>query len=207
MKQAFVTMLNMQNKMNQKVHPDWAAQNFEWYRAAWIECGELIEHYGYKWWKKQTPDLPQVKLEAIDIWHFGMSALFANGDAIETIADDMTKALDGYEYHGQTVLEATEALAENCLASKSFSVALFWDLIHSVEMNFDELYQQYVGKNVLNFFRQDNGYKDGSYIKVWQGREDNEHLVDILLELDSSAINFNEQVYQQLQQRYAGLNA
>jgi hypothetical protein len=42
---------------------------------------------------------------------------------------------------------------------------------------------------------------------VWQGREDNEHLVDILLELDSSAINFNEQVYQQLQQRYAGLNA
>jgi dimeric dUTPase (all-alpha-NTP-PPase superfamily) len=207
MKQAFVTMLNMQNKMNQKVHPDWAAQNFEWYRAAWIECGELIEHYGYKWWKKQTPDLPQVKLEAIDIWHFGMSALFANGDAIETIADDMAKALDGYEYHGQTVLEATEALAENCLASKSFSVVLFWDLIHSVEMNFDELYQQYVGKNVLNFFRQDNGYKDGSYIKVWQGREDNEHLVDILLELDSSAINFNEQVYQQLQQRYAGLNA
>lgn len=207
MKQAFVTMLNMQNKMNQRVHADWAAQNFEWYRAAWIECGELIEHYGYKWWKKQVPDLPQVKLEVIDIWHFGMSALFANGDAIEQIADDMVNALEGYKYQGQSVLQATEALAENCLASKSFSVTLFWDLMHSVDMNFDALYQQYVGKNVLNFFRQDNGYKDGSYIKVWQGREDNEHLVDILTELDCSATNFNEQVYQELQQRYTSLNA
>ena len=207
MKQAFVTMLNMQNKMNQRVHADWAAQNFEWYRAAWIECGELIEHYGYKWWKKQVPDLPQVKLEVIDIWHFGMSALFANGDAIEKIADDMVNALEGYKYQGQSVPQATEALAENCLASKSFSVALFWDLMHSVDMNFDALYQQYVGKNVLNFFRQDNGYKDGSYIKVWQGREDNEHLVDILTELDCSTTNFNEQVYQELQQRYTSLNA
>ncbi len=54
MKQAFATMLAMQDKMNQKVHADWIAQQFEWYRAIWIECGELVEHYGYKWWKKQT---------------------------------------------------------------------------------------------------------------------------------------------------------
>ncbi|MFT7292895.1 MAG: hypothetical protein ACI87Q_000741, partial [Pseudohongiellaceae bacterium] len=35
-----------------------------------------------------------------------------------------------------------------------------------------------------NFFRQDHGYKDGSYIKIWQGQEDNVHLVDILASAD-----------------------
>ncbi len=53
------------------------------------------------------------------------------------------------------------------------------------------------------FFRQDNGYKDGSYIKQWQGREDNEHLVEILAELDSQQPTYSDEVYQSLQQRYS----
>ena len=204
MKQAFITMLNMQNKMNQKVHADWPAQNFEWFRAIWIECGELVDHYGYKWWKKQTPDMDQVNLEVIDIWHFGMSALF-KGQSIDDIAEAMEAALDGYTYRGQGVIEATEALAQNSLETKSFSVALFWDLLNACKLSFDELYRQYVGKNVLNFFRQDNGYKAGTYIKQWQGREDNEHLVELLAELDASADNFADNVYQGLSQRYQDL--
>ena len=47
-------MLQMQHRMNSRVHEDWINQGFEWYRAAWIECGELMDHVGYKWWKKQT---------------------------------------------------------------------------------------------------------------------------------------------------------
>ncbi|MFT5693124.1 MAG: dimeric dUTPase (all-alpha-NTP-PPase superfamily) [Oceanicoccus sp.] len=206
MKQAFVTMLGMQDKMNQKVHSDWANQNFEWYRATWIECGELIDHYGYKWWKKQTPDMDQVKLEAIDIWHFGMSALFGESRSCEQIADEMVSQLQGYKYQGQGVREATEALASDCLVSRSFSVVLFWDLLNSVEMSSDDLYRQYVGKNVLNFFRQDNGYKDGSYVKQWHGREDNEHLVEVLSELDSQSVDFRDNVYSALQQRYNSLS-
>jgi hypothetical protein len=59
-----------------------------------------------------------------------------------------------------------------------------------------------VGKNVLNFFRQDHGYKDGSYIKVWQGREDNEHLVDVVNQLDSNDSSFRDDVYRGLVARY-----
>ncbi|MEE8056378.1 MAG: dUTP diphosphatase [Pseudomonadales bacterium] len=207
MKQAFLTMLGMQNKMNQKVHADWIGQRFEWYRAIWIECGELVEHYGYKWWKKQTPDMDQVKLEVIDIWHFGMSALFAEGQRLDDIAELMVGQLSAYQYQGQGVRNATESLAAHSLETKSFSVALFWDLLHSVEMSFDDLYQQYVGKNVLNFFRQDHGYKDGSYIKQWQGREDNEHLVDILAVLDDQSSSFGADVYEALEQRYQLVSA
>lgn len=204
MNKAFITMLTMQNKMNQKVHPEWPSQNYEWYRAIWIECGELVEHYGYKWWKKQHADMDQVKLEVVDIWHFGMSARF-NGDSIEKIADQMTKELEGHQVTSIGVIEATEALAADILARKQFSVCLFWDLLYSVGLDFESLYEQYVGKNVLNFFRQDHGYKTGEYIKQWQGREDNEHLVEILTTTDTNAIDFADQVYQQLQDRYQQL--
>ena len=205
MKNAFATMLAMQDRMNKKVHADWIAQQFEWYRAIWIECGELIEHYGYKWWKKQTSDMDQVKLEVIDIWHFGMSALFDTALSPEQLAQQMEDSLAGYHFSGQGVREATEALAQHSLASKGFSVPLFWDLLHAVDMSFDDLYRQYVGKNVLNFFRQDNGYKDGTYIKQWQGREDNEHLVEILATLDSGSDSYGDDVYSALSERYRAL--
>ena len=204
MKQALITMLTLQDRMNCKVHPRWIEQNFEWFRATWIECGELMEHYGYKWWKKQTPDLEQVRLEVIDIWHFGLSALFVEGKSIDAIATEIAAAVASHHYQGQGVREATEALAAYALTHRAFSVPLFWDLLHAVELDFDALHRHYVGKNVLNFFRQDHGYKDGTYQKIWQGREDNEHLMDLLRQLDSAAADYAERVYAGLLERYPG---
>jgi len=202
MKPALITMLTLQDRMNCKVHPRWIEQNFEWFRATWIECGELMEHYGYKWWKKQTPDMEQVRLEVIDIWHFGLSALFVEGKAVEQIATEIAAAVASHHYQGQGVREATEALAAYALTHRAFSVSLFWDLLHAVELDFDALHRHYVGKNVLNFFRQDHGYKDGTYQKIWQGREDNEHLMDLLKQLDSAATDYAERLYAALAARY-----
>lgn len=201
MRQQFITMLEMQDRMNRKVHPDWIGQNFAWYRALWLECGELIEHQGYKWWKKQVADTEQVRLEVIDIWHFGMSMLF-DGRTIEQIATDMETELAQSNIASLDVLEATEALAADVLAKRRFSVARFWSLLRAVEMNFDDLFAGYVGKNVLNFFRQDHGYKEGSYVKLWQGREDNEHLVEVIAGLDAAAPGFAEDLYSALSDRY-----
>ena len=205
MKQALVNMLTMQHNMNCRVHENWIDQNFEWYRAAWIECGELIEHFGYKWWKKQEADLEQVRLEVIDIWHFGLSALFRDGKDIEQIAGEIEAELIAYDPRGLGVREATEALALDSLQTKSFSPSRFWDLMLANCLDFDTLYSAYVGKNLLNFFRQDNGYKEGTYVKNWAGREDNEHLVDLVEPLDKNAGDFADQVYQALQQRYREL--
>jgi dimeric dUTPase (all-alpha-NTP-PPase superfamily) len=203
MKQALITMLEMQHRMNTRVHVHWIDQHFEWYRAVWIECGELIEHYGYKWWKKQDPDIEQVVLEVIDIWHFGMSALFSDGDSPADVADRILDQLEGYQPSGAGLREATEALALYSLETHSFSAPCFWNLMAAVELDFEELYRSYVGKNVLNFFRQDHGYKEGHYIKTWDGREDNEHLVELSRELDSGADDYADSLYQALGRRYA----
>jgi len=204
-KQSLINMLTMQDRMNARVHPHWVAQNYEWYRAIWIECGELIEHYGYKWWKKQQPDLEQVRLEVIDIWHFGLSALFRNETTVEQIAAKIEAEIREFIPMGLGVREATEALAMHSLQTRSFSPSRFWELMLASGLEFNSLYSAYVGKNVLNFFRQDNGYKSGSYQKNWAGREDNEHLVELVASLDKSAEDFADQVYKALQARYRDL--
>ncbi|HSG60402.1 MAG TPA: dUTP diphosphatase [Pseudomonadales bacterium] len=204
MQKQFFTMLQLQHAMNTKVHPHWIAQHFEWYRALWIECGELMDHQGYKWWKKQTPDIEQVKLEIVDIWHFGLSMVITRFDGdLQAAAEAMAAELAATPRNGEGVLLATEALASHTLRSKEFSVGKFWDLMQAAGMTADELFTAYVGKNVLNFFRQDHGYKEGSYVKQWHGREDNEHLVEIVAALDPSAEDFSQQLYAGLAERYA----
>ena len=212
MKQEIEEMLRLQDAMNSKVHPEWVDQNFEWYRAIWTECAEMLDHYGWKWWKKQSPDREQVVLELIDIWHFGLSILVLNNQN----ASDIASSLDqGFETKG--VERATdfrdllESFTLDVLQTKSFNAQLFASLMNAIGLDFQELYLSYVGKNVLNFFRQDHGYKDGSYHKVWNGREDNEHLVDVIAEhtraltalstADSGA-NIQDSIYHALAARY-----
>lgn len=201
-------MLDLQDDMNSKVHQDWRAQNFEWYRAIWIECGELLDHYGWKWWKKQSPDIEQVRLELIDIWHFGLSILLmetADKDALAASLAEQIRAL--LDKPVGDFKQDLEAFASNVLSDKSFDLAGFVVLLKGVELDLDGLYRSYVGKNVLNFFRQDNGYKDGSYVKVWAGREDNEHLVELVASLDAAELGFADNLYKALDARYQQSNA
>ncbi|MFY0669434.1 MAG: dUTP diphosphatase [Alteromonas stellipolaris] len=211
--QQLATMLALQDKMNTKVNPDWINAGYGYLRAAMVESVEAIEHHGWKWWKAQQKDLPQLQMELVDIWHFALSACIIDSKgevstAAESIAaqlalGDVIVTFDGREYQPkqQSLLDNLELMTGLC-AAKRFSVPLFMEIVEQCDMHADELYRQYVGKNVLNFFRQDNGYKEGTYKKEWQGREDNEHLVDIMNDLNLSDASFSDNVYKGLQARY-----
>jgi len=201
--QQIKTMLELQDAMNTKVNANWKSQGFEWYRAIWVECAELMDHYGWKWWKKQTPDTEQVALELIDIWHFGLSILLQSGLSLEQatakIQNDLKITTDEKDFRLNL-----EKFASATLQDKQFHLNLFGRLMAGVNMSFDQLYRGYVGKNVLNFFRQDHGYKDGSYKKHWfDGREDNEHLVETIQSLDTTSASFKDDLYQALVVRYS----
>ncbi len=202
MKHLLENMLSLQDKMNTKVHPQWRQQGFSWYRAVWTECAELMDHHGWKWWKKQNPDTPQIRLEIVDIWHFGLSEMLQSGNSIDDIAELVMAQWEQCEPASGDFLSCVEALALHSLTTKSFSVPLFCQLMSQCDYSINQLYRQYIGKNVLNFFRQDHGYKEGHYIKVWQGKEDNEHLAEILDILDTYAEDFQDAVYCALEHRY-----
>lgn len=201
MQQQILTMLTMQDDMNTKVHPQWRDQGFDWHRAIWVELAEMLDHYGWKWWKHQAPDLEQVHLELIDIFHFGLSARLVTGQSVEDIAVAIESELQ-QPNAAATFAETIEQMVVSTLTTKGFDVATFAALMVQTELSFDELFRHYVGKNVLNFFRQDHGYKTGEYIKVWNGKEDNEVLMDVLRNTDASATNFKELVYQGLAAAY-----
>jgi dimeric dUTPase (all-alpha-NTP-PPase superfamily) len=204
--QQLLTMLELQNDMNTKVHAQWQTQNFEWYRAIWVECAELLDHWGWKWWKKQNPDIGQIALELVDIWHFGLSIMLLKGNSAESIAEQVTEAFARPQETGDFRVDL-EDFTEYTLASKGFDAVRFAKLMQGIEMDFEQLYVGYVGKNVLNFFRQDNGYRDGSYQKQWGGKEDNEHLVEIVAQLDTSASDFKDQLYARMLATYKALCA
>lgn len=204
MKQQIITMLDLQNDMNTKVHADWRAQNFEWYRAIWIECAELLDHYGWKWWKKQTPDVDQIALELVDIWHFGLSLMLLSNDSKDVLVDQVEQIFMSPVMSDDFAIDL-ESFTEKTLITKDFDLQGFARLMAGINMDFETLYVGYVGKNVLNFFRQDYGYKDGSYVKQWNGVEDNEHLVQIVSTLDTSSSAFAKNLYSQMELRYKEL--
>ena len=204
MKQQLATMLELQNNMNAKVHADWREQQFEWYRAIWVECAELLDHYGWKWWKKQTPDVDQIALELVDIWHFGLSLLLLQDDSVEDIISRVEKGFTLPQGSGDFASDL-EDFTQQTLATKDFDIAGFARLMVGIKMDFETLYVGYVGKNVLNFFRQDNGYQDGTYAKQWGGVEDNEHLVEIVATLDTDSSSFADDLYISMDARYKKL--
>ncbi|MEC7105535.1 MAG: dUTP diphosphatase [Pseudomonadota bacterium] len=200
------TMADMQEQHNVLVHPQWREQGFEFYRAMWVECAEMLDHFGWKWWKQQTPDIDQVKLELVDIWHFALSELMreraidpAVAEQLATVSVDKATDPEGFRL-------AIETLAAACLSTRSFDLSAFCAAMAALPMDYAELYALYIGKNMLNRFRQNNGYKSGEYRKLWQGREDNEHLIELLDELSDVPEQLPERLYAGLEARYAIAN-
>lgn len=201
MQTPIASMLTLQDQMNTKVHPDWRTQQFAWYRAIWVECAELMDHYGWKWWKKQTPDWAQVHLELIDIWHFGLSDLLQHNANDEALVARIAALFDAPAVVGE-FREELEVFVASVTNRKCFDGPAFVRVMRAAELTFDALYSGYIGKNVLNFFRQDHGYQDGSYQKVWQGREDNEHLAELAAQLDIGRADYQQALYELLAARY-----
>ncbi len=202
MKQKIINMLELQDAMNSKVNAEWRSAGNEWYRAIWMESSEMLEHYGWKWWKKQQPDVMQVKLEVVDIVHFALSIRLEQNmsldDTAELIATDFENSMQA-----EDVRKTIECLALLTLTDQGAHFTFIAGIMKYLDMSFDELYEIYVGKNVLNMFRQDNGYKEGTYNKMWNGREDNEHLADIMKQLNGDSQTFQDDVYAALSENYA----
>jgi hypothetical protein len=153
-------------------------------------------------------------MELVDIWHFVLSAAIQSKHGNIPLAKmEMLAELNLYQksvqfdnqYYGLAHINLLEKLdlLVGLAASRRINLALFESILLDCEMDWLELYKQYVGKNVLNVFRQDHGYKTGTYIKIWDGREDNEHLVEVLSAVNLSNGDVRDSLYQSLKARYA----
>lgn len=203
-------MLELQDSMNRKVNPAWKLADNDWLLAAALEGAEAIEHHGWKWWKHQKPDMAQFQMELVDIWHFALSHTIVEAIKLDDNEVELLSRIDypiffndgNYYYQRNSLIDNTKLLIGLAMSGE-FDAPLFFHICEQANLPVEDLYKQYLSKNVLNFFRQDNGYKDGSYVKVWfDDREDNEHLVEIMDACDMNAPDVDKVIYANLKQRY-----
>lgn len=202
----FNECLTLQDKFNAQVNPDWRKADYNWRRAMWIEAGELMDHVGYKWWKNIDAqyDKKQVLLEVVDIFHF----LLSDSMIRRKNASDLVSAYKWATHHThaptkEKKLKQIEEFVFMCLDGDTVMTSFFQVMI-SLGIDADTLAKYYLGKNALNKFRQDNGYKSGTYKKEWMFMgelvEDNKVLEHIL---ESSNVTTFDTIYNELKALYA----
>ena len=187
-----------------------------WKRCIYMECAELIDSFAWKHWKNisAAPDVNNIVIEIVDIWHFVMSYILEQNYKIKDLNSIVSEiiAVSGYgefssyaydirEYSIYEIINDIELIVHETsgfdlhigeLLTDFFRVAL------KCGVSLDILFEKYIGKNVLNKFRQNNGYKEGGYRKIWGDLEDNEVLIEVL---SKGTVSANE-IYEQLQKIY-----
>ena len=192
-------MLQLQNQLNDATNgEDWPkgvtknGKTINWNRCIYMECAEMVDSFSWKHWKSinQEPDWDNLQIEVIDVWHFIISLGIEDYSknlkgGIEDLAINISQleSFSKIDVQNATFASQDEVIAkvENIILLSLQKETLdlealigeFFDLVLMSGLDLQTLYRLYVGKNILNQFRQDNGYKDGSYIKVWNGEEDN----------------------------------
>jgi dimeric dUTPase (all-alpha-NTP-PPase superfamily) len=191
-----------------------------WKRCIYMEAAELIDSFNWKHWKDINidPDWDNVTIELVDIWHFIMSLgleEYKNGNLgnIEDIVNYVidTKYYDEFCVDPTTpdnseslmIVSTIEHLIRDAIDDKDFYKILDDFFIVSLQcgLNIDTLYKYYLGKNILNKFRQDNGYKEGTYKKQWNEVEDNVVMTEILEKESLGA----DDLYSRLDEEYKKL--
>lgn len=213
-----IKMLEFQDMFNIMVSPEWKTNRYPFYTAARVELVEAIDHIGFKWWKKQTPNMDQAFIELVDALHFVLSQCMAEipEDTAEIISRriiwEFITDTDGDVVLDEVVeKQPTHIVAAiDAMVTEMDSVYPWSDVNRLVQLaamlgySLRDLLSAYIQKGVLNIFRQKHGYKDGSYIKVWNGQEDNIHL-RLIAEQNPEKSTDTDFLYEELGKIYADI--
>ncbi len=188
-------------------------KEINWLRCIHMEVAELIDSTPWKHWKNinASPDMNNIHVELVDIWHFLMSYILQETNVPKAVSLVNTHCI--YEASENVdvklMVKESEKLSYISLAIETGNMPSFSGIERFIDqffrcckisgLSFTWLQKLYIGKNCLNKFRQDHGYKEGTYIKVWNGDEDNVIMVKVLEEMEN--VSFDE-LYSKLEENY-----
>ena len=180
-------LLKLQDKTNcGTISPEWKTAGHNWEIEVIAELGEAIESSNHKWWKENKLDLDNIKVEIIDMLHFAFSADMTSF-SIETIKSCREPKWDKTveEFSQDRFVEGCKGILKavgNKYSSlnKTLITPSVLELANDVGMDLEEIRRMYIAKNALNLVRQQNGYKEGTYNKIWEGEEDNVKVMEYI---------------------------
>lgn len=204
----------------------------DWLLTIEMELSELMDSTPWKHWKKINSqiDTKNIKIELVDIWHFIMSYLLEEKNQIKTVEkiNLLYETYFNYEIEEKIVKNDLEVICTEGIKELYFDmkktifklidkrkdklenrlIINFFNFLYYMNFELKDMYKIYIGKNCLNEFRQNNGYKDGTYKKEWKfGNElleDNKVML-ILLDKLSISETLYEEMYRLLSEEYHGI--
>jgi len=201
----YLAIVKRQDQLNNAIGTNWRQHQRQWYRAIWLECAEVFDHLDWKWWKKQNSNWGQIHMELVDILHFGVSDLLQRTSDYNQVVQTLQMGLAHQKSQQQSQTDFKDKLEQfvtQVLANQAFVVAAFGELCRAANLSNVQIFQLYMGKNILNAFRQNHGYKQGTYQKIWNQKEDNEYLMDIVKTQPIDDADYENKVYMQLEAQY-----
>ncbi len=195
-------------------------KEINWLRCIHMEVSELIESAPWKHWKNISadPDMENIHIELVDIWHFLMSYILQETNVPKAVSLVNThciyEAIELKDIDIKLIIKESEKLSYIALAIETGNMPAFSGVERFIDqffrcckisgLSFNWLQKIYIGKNCLNKFRQDNGYKEGTYTKVWAGKEDNIVMMSVLENIENLTF---DGMYNQLSQQYKELTS
>jgi len=201
----FNSMFNLQSRLNDFTNGDkWRTgitkegRKINWMRCVRQETSELIDSFNWKHWKdiNKKDDIYNAKVELVDIIHFMISQSLLADIKPKNVWSNFVRTYNTKD----TIVELSETIIEDsfnidynndkdvCCTDNvnRYFIYSIWKVIatiaYKLDFTLDDIYELYMTKNILNIFRQNNGYKDGTYLKLWgeNNIEDNVILSELM---------------------------
>lgn len=170
-------IVEMQIELNDRTVENWMDKHLDWDSAILVEVAEAIDSTDWKWWKHGTTDLPNLRIEAVDLLHFLISKALTIHHEADYIVRNLVEIVENQQPNQLDELSWLKQVALYTLENKVLKAlhALF-NLFTQLGMDLSAIHQAYISKNLLNHYRQERGYKDpnAQYLKIIGGEEDNQ---------------------------------
>lgn len=207
MRQQLEALIRDQVSFNEQIFPDWHERDLDWKTAVWAKCSGLLAGENWQWWKDQPQDLWKAQLAAVDIFCLMVSWLYVKyqGD-IESVIEELESGINRPAIRSKKTVHVVQSFAAHTLVNEMPSVPLFGSVMLALDLTVYGLYSRHMGVVTLNRFRQENGYRDGGYQNVWNGKEDIHYLELAVAGLpEQEIVNVCSIIYRRLDNFYRDL--
>jgi len=209
--------VELQDKFNKNLNENWINErtHTDWALTILAEGAEFIESLDWKWWKKTEVDYDNLKLEAVDLLHFIISGILkiikdvdnASSYLENTLSIDKGDLPHMQKYIGEIQVIAVELDSIDLDNDNNGYARIYYEVTQRKLLDkyinllkvvtyiagfksIEELFKLYIFKNALNRLRQNYGYKQGTYKKLWDGKhEDNYFMMKFSKENDVDSID------------------
>jgi hypothetical protein len=219
-------MIHVQDDLGLRQNTHWREKDWDFKLAALEEVIEAIEHLKWKWWKnpegvtEKDIDWEAVHYEAADVFNFLTTYLlmecsyhavvrtFIRGYDRAQVGDFSSPSISNAMEFAKDIIRSLvgyPSMDDDSYASyygEELTTSYF-RFLHAIGLEPARLRAIYLAKAELNIFRWENGFKDGTYIRTWNGVKDDVFLKKIVNMTNEEDPNYRTYIYQSIQSIYS----